>query len=222
MAELTPRKSSGAPYVKSAYNGRWRWWYASISDALIADPTITYAAIAAKLGKGPNTISMIANSDMFRTYHAKRMEEFRAAHDTRIRTRLTDVAEMGLDLILISMERKKDQVPMEILAEVTTGALDRLGYGTKASPQVVINNNADQRSVTIQGVSAAGLEEARLALRKAEELRAIESRESEYEILPPSAPASLASGEKAEPLNAVNFEESTVAEEADAPLRLGD
>jgi hypothetical protein len=161
--------------TNSAYNGRWSWWYSAIADALIENPDSTITAIATKLNRHPGTIGQIMKSDMFVEYYARRKQAFHALHDHRIKSRLTDVATEGLDQILNVLKTKKDQVPLRQLESITTSVLDRLGYGTTTpAPSVVVNNNVDarQQSVSLSGVSASDLEEARMALRAAEAQRA--------------------------------------------------
>jgi len=126
---------------------------------------------ANELNKSLSTISLIAGSDMFREYLARRKEEWRQEHDFALREKVTAVAEASLDLVLAKIQTKGDMIPMTTISAVSTSALDRLGYGPRAQPQVQVNvQNNDNRQVQVP-VTAAALEEARAALRLAEARR---------------------------------------------------
>lgn len=155
---------------QGVYQGRWRWWYSSIADWMIRNPGGSMSDCAAALNKHPNTISAIANTDMFREYFARRKAEFHREHDYAIRAKLTGVAEASLDLMLGQLRKKGDQIPMQRLESIVGSTLDRLGYAPSTSPTVVVNNTTDARTqtVAITGLTASALEEARQALRLAE------------------------------------------------------
>jgi hypothetical protein len=74
---------------------------------------------------------------------------------------------------------------MNIVTEVATSALDRLGYAPKTTPSVEVNvNSQDNRKVVMIPISAGALEEARDAIRAAEQARAVAYREIELEAEP--------------------------------------
>lgn len=157
------------------YEKRWRWWYSAIADWMIRNPGGSMQDCARDLDRGYNTILMITNTDMFRDYLNTRKAEWRAAHDFGIVDKLTRVAEGSLDLILDNMKKKGDQIPMKMLNEIATGTLDRLGYAPASTPAVQVNvDQRDQRKQVLvtTPVSPAALEEARDALRLAEQRRA--------------------------------------------------
>jgi len=156
---------------RNPYEGRWNWWYSSIADIMIRDPSMRLSDIASELNKASNTISMIVNTDLFKDYLARRKEEWRRDHDFVILSKIQRVAELSLESVAQQLEKKKDQVPLNMAVETMVSALDRLGYGAKTQPQVAVNvNQSDNRTQTVivQGVSASALEEAREALRLAE------------------------------------------------------
>lgn len=164
------------------FNGRWRQWYVDIADWMIANPGGKLSDCARDLGRHLNTISFIYRSDIFRDYYSQRRAEHSAAQDAAVRAKLTGVALKSLDLITEQMEKKGDQVPMKLLAEVATGALDRLGYAP-ATPGTSVNVNVGPQ-VTQVAVSASALAEARDAMREAERRRAIEHVEAPRAIAP--------------------------------------
>jgi hypothetical protein len=148
---------------------RWRWWYESISDWMIANPGGRLYECAAYLQKSPNTISVIVNSNAFKDFHALRRREWRERHDETIISKTTEVAEMGLDLILDRMKSKRDQIPLSTLKEVTGDALQRLGY-TSAPPPGAAGVNVTGNA-TFVTVSAQDLAEARAVVRQQEQKR---------------------------------------------------
>lgn len=161
--------------ANNPYQGRWRWWYAAIADELIADPAGSARSVAAKLGRAEQTVRYIMNSDIFREYFAQRRALYSAAHDHTLRSKMTDVAEEGLDIIAQVLKDKKTTIPLKQLESLTSSVLDRLGYSSQSqAPQVVVNQNVDARSqhLTLPGLSASDLEEARMALRAAEAMKA--------------------------------------------------
>jgi hypothetical protein len=159
---------------RNPYEGRWNWWYSSIADIMIRDPSIKMVDIALELNKAANTISMIVNTDMFQEYLARRKEAWRKEHDFTILSKVTRVAELSLDSVAEQLAKKKDQVPLPVAVEAMNSALDRLGYSPKTSPtvSVQVDNSSRSQTVVVQGVSASALEEARAALRVAESKRA--------------------------------------------------
>ena len=112
------------------------WYYDAIIDWMIANPGGRLADCAAYVGRSQTTLSIIINSDMFKAALEARKASFRAQHDLSIIEKTTKVAYASLDAILEHIEKKKDKVPLDQLKAVSDSALDRLGYGTKAAPQL--------------------------------------------------------------------------------------
>ena len=174
-AQVAQRKGSDVNPIE----GRWRWWYSAIADLMIAEPHLTQKEIADRLGKHPNTVSMIVSTDMFQEFLAQRKDQWRRQHDFTILSKVTRVAELALESVAQQFEKKKDQIPLGLAVETMTSALDRLGYSPQnQQPLVQINNqqvNEGAKTVIVQGVSATVLEEARNALRLAEQKRGEET-----------------------------------------------
>lgn len=173
-----PPQSRGDPAARNSgnpYQGRWRWWYSAIADHMIRHPDGKIQDIAAALGKQPNTISMIINTDIFRTYLQQRKTAWVAEHDFALRTRLTEVATKGLDLIADVLEKKGDQIPLQRLAAITESSLDRLGYAPSSGPQVVVNTGTIDQSQKTLNVSSDVLREARDKMRVIEQEKAGQS-----------------------------------------------
>jgi hypothetical protein len=158
----------------AGYANRWRWWYESIIDWMIANPHGDIKDCAVSLGKHPQTISLITKTDLFKEHFARRRAEWRERHDFAIISKTTKVAEQSLDLLLDRMEKKRDSVPIEMLERISTSALDRLGYSPKAAPAVQFNNTV-QTNVIQAAVTPELLEEARAAMRNAEHRRALDA-----------------------------------------------
>lgn len=126
---------------------------------------------AAEIGRSPSTVGFIACSDTFKTYHAQRKQEYQQGHDELLAAKLHDVASEGLDVLLGTLKKRGDQIPMQTLAPMVTGVLDRLGFGPNVAPTVAVNvsTNNDNRTVVLPPtVSASTLEEARMAMRQVE------------------------------------------------------
>lgn len=146
------------------------WYYTAIIDWMIANPGRPLSECAAHVGKAQSTLSIIINSDMFKAALAQRKAEFQARHDFGLIEKTTRIANAGLDAILMTLENKKDKVPLQELNTVTEGALARLGYGVKAqTPSVQVNVNGNGPTQVVLPVSAQDLAEARMALRQVQE-----------------------------------------------------
>jgi len=164
------RAHSGANW-RNPYDGRWLWWYDAIANWLLRNPGGRLEDCAKELGRGRSTVQMIAASDTFKTYYEKRKVEFRQCHDEVLTAKLLGVAADGLDALQAILKKRGDQVPMQVLAPMVEGVLDRLGFAPKSSPAVVIDasTNNDNRIVNLPPtVSATTLEEARMAMRQVE------------------------------------------------------
>lgn len=159
------------------YNGRWRQWYVDIADWMIAHPGGNMTECARDLGRHYNTICFITRSDIFRDYYSQRRAEFSARTDEAMRAKLTGVAMKSLDVLQEQLNKKGDQIPMKLVTELAVGALDRLGYAPE-TPGTSVSINTGTQVVNQVTVSAEALVEARDAMRKAEERRAIEHREA--------------------------------------------
>lgn len=161
--------------------GAWQpqkiqYWYDSIIDWMFANPGGNLKECAAALGKAPVTIQLIVRSDLFKARYSARRALFNQELDHRLVGKLAKVAELGLDLTLEVMEKKRDSVPLPLLNEITSRAMDRLGYGPGSSgsaPPVAVhvhaNASAEARAAVPETVTPAALERARknLALLQA-------------------------------------------------------
>lgn len=178
------------------FQGRWRWWYAAICDYRITHPGCTHAEIAAHINRHADTVSNIVNTDLYREYEAQRMQRFRDEHDDELRLRLTGVATKALDVLTIQLEKKRDQIPLEIIKDIAVESLDRLGFAPQRGPSVVVHN---QQVALPNAVSPAALEEARSALR-AVEARKASLPEVEAQLVLAEEPEAPQSGDSQEVL----------------------
>lgn len=150
--------------------GRWMWWYDAIADWMIANPDGKLYDCAKELNRGAATISSIINTDMFKAHLAARKAAWTEKHDDALLARTRRLANLGLDILADHLEKKRDAVPMKQLTEVTMSALDRLGYSPAKAPVTNVQvNSSGATQVNFPSVTPLQLEEARAALRKAEE-----------------------------------------------------
>ncbi len=149
-----------------------RWYYSAIIDWMLANPGKPLSECAAHVHKSQAWLSTIINSDMFKAALAARKEAFQQQHDMLLLDRTAKVAAKSMDLILDVMEKKKDTVPIDVLAKIGDGALQRLGYGVKAAPAPVSVNVHQNNTTVAVPVTAEDLQAARMALRAAEQNRA--------------------------------------------------
>lgn len=158
---------------KNPFESRWRWWYPAIADCMIANPGYKMADIAKELGRATNTIGMIVNTDLFKDYLANRRKEWEARHDHALRAKTTKVALSALDILSEQLEKKRDTIPINAVAGIATNALDRLGYSPNKPAAVQVNNyNGNGAGAVVMPVNADALQEAREAIRVAQQKRA--------------------------------------------------
>ncbi len=142
-----------------------QYWYDSIIDWMFAHPGGSIKECAADLGRNPVTIGLIVRSDLFKSRYAARRARFSEELDHRLVGKLAKVAELGLDLTIEHMEKKRDSVPLPLLNDITKTAMDRLGYGpqpAQPSASVVIhNNNSAQAAALPDTVTPGALAKAR-------------------------------------------------------------
>jgi|SRR5262245_2100822 len=195
-----PRPSKGIGDPRNPYQGRWRVWYPAIADWMIRNPGGSAEACAKELGKSPNTIRFIMATDLFRDYFARRREDWQRNHDFAIVTKTTHVAEKALDLMLEKMEKQADKIPMNLVTDVATSALDRLGYAPKPPASQSVNVNVDTgNKIVMIPISAGALEEARDAIREAEKSRRLAALELEAEPVEPKGEVGGSAGDPAVP-----------------------
>jgi hypothetical protein len=166
------------------YRGRWRWWYASIADYRLANPGCSNRDVALHLGKAENTISAIANTDLYREYEAQRKQAWRARNEDILREKLTGVTIRALDAADAQLKKRGDQIPLAIARDLIETGLDRLGFGPQQGPAVVVNNT-NQLAGPGGSVTITLLEEARSTLRAVEQRKlvaALPSTEVPHEI----------------------------------------
>lgn len=150
-----------------------RWWHDGIIDDMLCHPLSTVPERAKRLGYTENYLSVILNSDLFKTAYAERRREFNAVMADAIANKAGEVAVKGLDLLLETMEKKRDAIPFAVLSETVDKTLNRLGYGVKPAGSPVVSVVANGQVGVV--VSSEQLAEARQALRAAEQQRALET-----------------------------------------------
>lgn len=151
---------------------KYAYWYDSIIEWLLANPSGSVADCARSMNRSPQTLYLIVNSDIFKTrYEQRRQEHFKSLSDG-ILLKTAKVASKSLDLLYERMEENPEKISTNQLAEVSSSALERLGYGQKAPQTSVTVNAQPQVAVT---VSADILSDARERMRQVQKLNAAEN-----------------------------------------------
>jgi len=132
-------------------------WYDGIIDDILANPGTSIKDTAARLGRHPNTISAICNSDLFKSRWEQRRAQFSMALDLHLSNKLARVAEKALDHTLAALDRTQDKTPLPILKDLAMQSLDRLGYGPslRESPSAQVNVNVQSGSASQEGLAHA-------------------------------------------------------------------
>jgi hypothetical protein len=145
-----------------------RWWYESLADYMITNPSATQNEIAAHFGRHPATISTILSTDAFKAYYRQRRNQHTENLDHSVRQKLFKIADASLDHMLTALEKKRDSVPLDMLQRTSDMALKNLGYGAAPQASTTVNVNTAPTSVNV-AVSLDDLERARAALRRNQE-----------------------------------------------------
>lgn len=191
-AEPQNTTSSRVRTTPNPQEGRWKWWYSAISDWMLRNPDGTLASCAAELQRNRHTIYSITSSDTFKRYHQLRKAEYQARHDDILHNKLHELASTSIDQLTAIVKKRGDQVPMQVLAPIAMGALDRLGFNPQQkqapAPATAVNLTVDNRTVQLPGsVTQQDLEEARMALRTVEQ-RKLQSPLLDLEAIIPDQP----------------------------------
>src|SRR5262245_2048023 len=117
-----------------------KWWHDFIIDDMIANPDDTLAMRAKRLNYSPAYLSVITNSDLFKALYAKRRVEYKERLDEKIAHKTSLVADKTLDVVLETLEKKRNSIPFPALADFADRTLQRLGYGSKPGNAVNVTN----------------------------------------------------------------------------------
>jgi hypothetical protein len=171
------------------------FWYEMLADFLIANPTATHDQMAKHFGRSSGTIALVVKTDAFKEYLLQRRNQYIQEHDAAIRMKMMGIAEGSMDAMLLQIEKKRDQVPLGQLKEITEMALTGLGMGPKAgggtNVHVQVNQNPGMVAVP---VNVNDLEAAREAMRRAQS-RQIEHSEASAPVVPTIPPILSNEGE---------------------------
>jgi hypothetical protein len=113
-----------------------RWWHEIIVDDMLQYPRALLRERAARLKYSPEYLSLVMNTDMFKALYEERRAAFNARLDASIQQKAGQAANLALDLVIDSLEKKRDKIPFAELSEFTDRTLERLGYGVKPSTNV--------------------------------------------------------------------------------------
>src|SRR6478736_2851661 len=105
---------------------RTAWYWSHIVDWMLRNPDGRLEDCANFIGRTPNSLSIILNSDLFKAYYAQRKEQYRQMHDFSLVEKMTKVASIGLDCIAEKLQSKRQAIPMNELVAVTDNTLKRL------------------------------------------------------------------------------------------------
>lgn len=142
-----------------------RFAHEAIIDDLLAYPRSTGKERSARLGYSESYLSIVMNTDMFKAYFEERRLLYNQRFDHAIQHKTMVAVDKALDLVVESLDKKRDKIPFTELAEFTDRTLERLGYGVKQNSMVNVLVN------TAPAVTKEQLADARRDLRAIEEQR---------------------------------------------------
>lgn len=147
---------------------KMRWWYESLVDFMLLHPTSTHQELADHFRKNKSSIEMILGTDSFKAYFRKRRSDYEEHHNHAIHSKILGVADKSMELMLESLDKKRDTIPLELLTRINESALKSLGYGEQKGPQTVVQVNNPAPTLVPVAVSIEDLEAARAALRRSQ------------------------------------------------------
>jgi hypothetical protein len=145
-------------------------WYDSIIDWMLLNPGRSKKECAAALGRTPQIIYDVTNSDLFKARYEFRRSEHNQALAEGTRAKLGRVADLAMDVLLDKLETKSAQLGAVAVAGIADSALQRLGYGIEPLGSRAAPVNA---TVVVQ-VSQTVLREAQANLRSLERTKLLE------------------------------------------------
>jgi len=163
-----PRPPAG-PYRQKKY----AYWYDNIIEWMLANPSGSLKDCAAALGKSPQTLYLVTNSDVFKLRYEERRKNHFEGLSQGILLRAARVAEKSLALIETRLEDAPEKISTKQLLDTANSTLERLGYGAPAPSQTTISVHSNpQVAVT---VSPGILSDARERMRQVQQMNATEN-----------------------------------------------
>lgn len=113
----------------------------AIMDYMIANPSVPLKAVAEHFGYTQAWLSTVINSDVFRHAFRERRENWELVHDTKLVSKLHEVATRSLDGLLDILNDKDERPSPSATNEIAKTALSALGFTSKkaAAPTVQVN-----------------------------------------------------------------------------------
>lgn len=152
---------------------KYAYWYDSIIEWMLANPKGSLKDCAAALGRTPQTLYLVTNSDVFKLRYEQRRKEHFESLSQGILLRTARVAERSLEILEQRLENEPEKISTKAILETANSTLERLGYGAPAPAQTNISVNAQpQVAVT---VSPDILSDAREQMRRVQQMNATET-----------------------------------------------
>lgn len=176
------------PGQRGTRTRKYAYWYDSIIEWMLANPRGSLKDCAAALGRAPQTLYIVTNSDVFKLRYEQRRREHFESLSQGILLRTARVAEKSLEILEDRLENSPEKLSTKQILDTANSTLERLGYGTPAAPQTTVNVHAQpQVSVT---VSPDILSDAREKMRQVQAINAAESPKVQ-QLSAPAAAVSL-------------------------------
>lgn len=167
---------------------KYAYWYDNIIEWMLANPQGSLKDCAAALGRTPQTLYLVTNSDVFKLRYEQRRKEHFEGLSQGILLRTARVAEKSLALLEERLEKNPEKITTSQILDTANSTLERLGYGAPAPAQTNISVHSNpQVAVT---VSADILSEARDRMRQVQAMNAAETPTArQLSVSAPAAPA---------------------------------
>jgi hypothetical protein len=108
---------------------KFRFWYDSIIDWMLANPGGSHKACAEALGRSSQSINMIVASDMFQARWAERRGQLNSQYNDAILHKTAKVAVLALDVLEMKLENSPKSIPAGTVADIAKQSLEALGFG---------------------------------------------------------------------------------------------
>lgn len=111
------------------------WWHEAVVDWELVHPRGALGECAEYFNVSQAWLSTLRNSDVFREYKAKRMKSFHDRVEVNVVDKLNNLAGITLDVLQERVEKNREAISIDAVANVAQLALKSLGFGVPKAPE---------------------------------------------------------------------------------------
>ena len=123
------------PASRGTRTRKYAYWYDNIIEWMLSNPKGSLKECAEALGRTPQTLYIVTNSDVFKLRYEQRRKEHFETLSQGILLRTARVAERSLEILEQRMIEKPEAISTKQILDTANSTLERLGYGASAPSQ---------------------------------------------------------------------------------------